>query len=74
MKEKKYYNGLSRGGAKTFGPTTPLIMVPSVACTEMTKTNKIRILRAVLVVGLSWASNDINFGLKNLHLGGRALP
>jgi len=38
----------------------------------MTKSNKIRILEVVLVVGLSWASNGINFGLKNLHLAVRA--
>ena len=44
------------------------------ACTYMTKSNKIRILQVVLVVGLSWASNGINFGLKNLHLAVRALP
>ena len=40
----------------------------------MTKSNKIRILQVDLVVGLSWASNGINFGLKNLHLAVRALP
>ena len=44
------------------------------ACTEMTINNNIRILQVVLVVGLSWASNGINFGLKNLHLAVRALP
>ena len=44
------------------------------ACTEMTINNKIRILQVVLVVGLSWASNDINCSLKILHLAGRALP
>ena len=44
------------------------------ACTEMTKNNKIRCPRVVLVVRLSWASNDINFRLKILHLAGRALP
>ena len=44
------------------------------ACTKMTKNNKIRILQVILVVGLSWASNDINFSLKILHLAGRALP
>ena len=46
----------------------------SLACAEMTINYKIRILRVVLVVWLSWASNDIKFGLKNLHLAGRALP
>ena len=35
----------------------------TVACTEMTINNNIRILQVVLVVGLAWASNDINFGL-----------
>ena len=40
----------------------------------MTKSNKIRILQVVLVVGKSWASNGINFGLKDLHLAVRALP
>ena len=43
-------------------------------CTEMTMNNKIRILQVVLIVGLSWASNDINFGLKKWHLAVRALP
>ena len=28
----------------------------------------------VFIVGLSWASNDITFGLKKLHLAVRALP
>ena len=40
----------------------------------MTINKKIRILQVVLIVGLSWASNDINFGLKKLHLAVRALP
>ena len=40
----------------------------------MTKSNKINILRAVHVVGLSQASIEINIGFKILLLGGRALP
>ena len=44
------------------------------ACTEMTINNKIRTPQVVLIVGLSWASNDITFGLKKLHLAVRALP
>ena len=44
------------------------------ACTEMTMNNKIRTPQVVLIVGLSWASNDITFGLKKLHLAVRALP
>ena len=38
------------------------------ACTEMTKTKKIEILRAVHVVVLSWASIVIIFSFKSLHL------
>ena len=45
-----------------------------IACTEMTKTKKIEILRAVYVVELSWASIIITFSFKRLHLGFRALP
>ena len=44
------------------------------ACTEMTKTKKIEILRAVHVVELSWASIVIIFSFKSLHLAFRALP
>ena len=40
----------------------------------MTKNNKINILRADHVVGLSWASIEINIGFEILLLGGRALP
>ena len=40
----------------------------------MTINNKIRTPQVVLIVGLSWASNDITFGLKKLHLAVRALP
>ena len=40
----------------------------------MTKSNKINILRADHVVGLSQASIEINIGVKILLLGGRALP
>ena len=40
----------------------------------MTKSNKINILRADHVVGLSQASIEINGGVKILLLGGRALP
>ena len=40
----------------------------------MTKNNKINILRADHVVGLSQASNEINIGFETLLLGGRALP
>ena len=40
----------------------------------MTKGNKIDILRADHVVGLSQASIEINIGVKILLLGGRALP
>ena len=40
----------------------------------MTKSNKINILRADHVVGLSQASIEINIGFKILLLGGRALP
>ena len=40
----------------------------------MTKSNKINILRAVHVVGLSQASIEINISFKILLLGGRALP
>ena len=48
----------------------------ALACTEMTKTKKIGILRAVHIVELSWASIVIIFSFKNksLHLAGRALP
>ena len=45
-----------------------------VACTEMTKTKKIEILRAVHVVELSWASIVIIFSFKSLHLAFHALP
>ena len=48
--------------------------VGTLACTEMTINNKIRTPQVVLIVGLSWASNDITFGLKKLHLAVRALP
>ena len=40
----------------------------------MTKRNKINILQADHVVGLSQASIEINIGVKILLLGGRALP
>ena len=40
----------------------------------MTKNNKINILRADHVVGLSQASIEINIGFKILLLGGHALP
>ena len=40
----------------------------------MTKNNKINILRADHVVGLSQASIEINIGFEILLLGGRALP
>ena len=45
----------------------------TLACTEMTKTKKIEILRAVYVVELSWASMVIIFSFKSLCLGCRAL-
>ena len=45
-----------------------------VACTELTINNKIRTPQVVLIVGLSWASNDTTFDLKNLHLAVCALP
>ena len=61
--------------------TTPCVNITnsafsqlSLACTEMTINNKIRTPQVVLIVGLSWASNDITFGLKKLHLAVRALP
>ena len=44
------------------------------ACSEMTKTKKIKILQAVHVVELSWASIVIIFSFKSLRLGCRALP
>ena len=40
----------------------------------MTKNNKINILRADHVVGLSEASIEFNIGFEILLLGGRALP
>ena len=40
----------------------------------MTKSNKINILQADHVVGLSQASFETNIGVKILLLGGRALP
>ena len=40
----------------------------------MTKSNKINILRADHVEGLSQASIEINIGFEILLLGGRALP
>ena len=40
----------------------------------MTKSNKINILQADHVVGLSQASIEINIGFEILLLGGRALP
>ena len=40
----------------------------------MTKSNKINILQADHVVGLSLAPIKINIGFKILLLGGRALP
>ena len=40
----------------------------------MTKSNKINILRADPVVGLSQASIEINISFEILLLGGRALP
>ena len=40
----------------------------------MTKSNKIKILQADHVVGLSQASIEINIGFEILLLGGRALP
>ena len=40
----------------------------------MTKSNKINILQADHVVGLSQASIEINIGLEILLLAGRALP
>ena len=46
----------------------------TVACTEITINNKIRTQQVVLIVGLSWASNDITFDLKKLHHAVRALP
>ena len=46
----------------------------TLACTEMTINNKIRAPQVVLIVRLSWASNDITFGLKKLHLAVHALP
>ena len=48
--------------------------VCTLACTEMTINNKIRTPQVVLIVGLSWASNDIILGQKKLHLAVRALP
>ena len=57
-----------------FLPTHPRLMLPCIlACTEMTINNKIRTPQVVLIVGLSWASKDITFGLKKLHLAVRAL-
>ena len=46
----------------------------TLACTEMTKTKKIEIFRAVHVVELSWASIVIIFSFRSLHLGCRVLP
>ena len=40
----------------------------------MTKNNKINILRADHVVGLSEASIEFNIGFEILLLGGRTLP
>ena len=40
----------------------------------MTKSNRINILRADHVVGLSQVSVEINIGFEILLLGGRALP
>ena len=40
----------------------------------MTKNNKINIIRADHVVGLSEASIEFNIGFEILLLGGRALP
>ena len=40
----------------------------------MTKSNKINILQADHVVGLSQAAIEINMGFEILLLGGRALP
>ena len=45
-----------------------------IACTEINKTKKIEILRAVHVVELSWAFIVIIFSFKSLHLGCHALP
>ena len=50
--------------------TIPITYV--LACTEMTINNKISTPQVVLIVGLSWASNEITFGLKKLHLAVRA--
>ena len=46
----------------------------TVACTGMAKSIKIKILRAVHVVELSWASIVIIFSFDSLRLGCRALP
>ena len=50
------------------------MLTNKLARTEMTKTKKIEILRAVHVVELSWASIVIIFSFKSLHLAFRALP
>ena len=46
----------------------------TVACAEMAKSIKIKILLAVHVVKLSWASIVIILSFLSLDLGGRALP
>ena len=46
----------------------------TVACTEMTKSKKIKIVRAVYVVGLFWASIVIIFSFKSLRLSCCTLP
>ena len=76
MKKIYFYLGPITKDVETRPDTRPIPVADgwAVACTEMTINNKIRILQVVLVVGLSWASNGINFGLKNLHLAVRALP
>lgn len=66
----KFFDQSSQNGEKIHF----LAPASRVACTEMTINNKIRTPQVVLIVGLSWASNDITFGLKKLHLAVRALP
>ena len=48
------------------------MIISLLPCTYMTKSNKIDILRAHQVVGLSQASIEINIGFEILLLGGRA--
>ena len=51
-----------------------IYVIWSIACTEMTKSKKIKILWAVHVVELSWAPIVITFRFIRLRLGCRTLP